>query len=303
MALFDDPETLRSVLENLPTGVSLMGRDGKISFWNHGAERITGHLRQDVVGHLCREDFLGNPDGNEEEVSGAEAALEAVLRDGKAADSQVSFRHKSGYLVPVRLRASAIRDAHGTIIGVAECFDEILNMADWDTRHNKLAEYGCLDEATGVLTHKMTESRLHDCLASYASLPVPFCIVCISFDHLEDVKARYGVGAIAAVLRVSGQTLETSLRPTDHLGRWQENEFLAIVAECKRDEIDRVCERLRKTMSRAKIMWWGDSLPVTISMGATQVQSEDTAPEMMRRAEGALFESIAQGGNRTVVWE
>ena len=301
MALFDDPEILRSVLENLPTGVSVMGRDGKILFWNHGAERITGHLRQDVVGHLCREDFLGNADGGEEEVSGAEAALAAVLRDGKAADSQVSFRHKSGYLVPVRLRASAIRDAHGTIAGVAECFDEILDMAEWDTRRNKLAEYGCLDAATGVLTHKMLESRLNDCLAHYAGMPVPFCIVCISFDHLEDVKARYGVGAIAAVLRVSGQTLQNSLRPTDHLGRWQENEFLAIVAECNRTEILRVGERLRKTISRAKITWWGDSLPVTISMGATQVRGEDSAAEMMARAEGALFESIAQGGNRTVV--
>ena len=303
MALFDDPEILRSVLENLPTGVSLMGRDGKISFWNHGAERITGHLRQDVVGHLCREDFLGNPEGSEEEVSGAEAALEAVLRDGKAADSQVSFRHKSGHLVPVRLRASAIRDAHGAIIGVAECFDEILDIAEWDTRHNKLAEYGCLDAATGVLTHKMMESRLKDSLAAFAGTPVPFCIGCISFDHLEDVKARYGAGAIAAVLRIAGQTLQNSLRPTDHLGRWQENEFLAIVAECNRNEITKVGERLRKMMSRAKVVWWGDSLPVTISMGATQVKPEDTTVEMMRRAEGALFESIAQGGNRTVVWD
>ena len=302
MPRFDDPEILRGVLEDLPTGVYLVGRDGKILFWNYGAERITGHLRQDVVGHACREDFLGNTEGSGDQVSGAAAALEAVLRDGRPTESQVSFRHKSGHLVPVRLRAIAMRDAAGTIIGVAECFDEIVDLGEWNKRHSKLAEYGCLDAASGVLNHKMVESRLRECLATYAEQPVPFCIACIAFDHLEEVKARYGPGALAAVLRIAGQTLENSLRPTDYLGRWRENEFLAIVVECNQTEIARVGERLRKMLSGAKISWWGDSLPVTISMGATAAKAKDSVKEMMRRAEGALCESVSLGGNRMVVW-
>jgi diguanylate cyclase (GGDEF)-like protein/PAS domain S-box-containing protein len=303
MPRFDDPEILRSVLESLPTGVYLVGRDGKILFWNYGAERITGHLRQDVVGHACREDFLGNSEGTDNQVSAASAALDAVLKDGKSTESQVSFRHKAGHLVPVRLRAIAMRDQQGAIIGVAECFDELVDMAEWNRRHNKLAEYGCLDAASGVLTHKMVEARLRECLATYAAQPVPFCIICIAFDHLEDVRARYGAGAISAVLRVAGQTLENSLRPTDYLGRWQENEFLAIVVECNRQELPRVGERLGRTISRAKIKWWGDSLPVTIAMGATTVKPADTPAEMMRRAEGALCDSISLGGNRMIVWD
>jgi len=92
MSRFDDPEILRSVLEDLPTGVYLVDRDGKILFWNYGAERITRHLRQDVVGHACREDFLGNSEGTDDQVTAASAALEAVLKDGKPTESQVSFR-------------------------------------------------------------------------------------------------------------------------------------------------------------------------------------------------------------------
>jgi diguanylate cyclase (GGDEF)-like protein len=175
-------------------------------------------------------------------------------------------------------------------------------MAEWNRRHDKLAEYGCLDAASGVLTHKMVEARLRECLATYAAQPVPFCIMCIAFDHLEDVKARYGAGALAAVLRVAGQTLENSLRPTDYLGRWQENEFLAIVVECNRMEIPHVGERLRRLISSSKITWWGDVLPETIAMGATAVKAGDTAVEMMRRAEGALRESVSLGGNQMIVW-
>lgn len=302
MARIDDPEILRGVLEELPTGVYLVDRAGKILFWNWGAERITGHLRQDVVGHACREDFLGNAEGSQEEASPAAAALEAVLRDGKATESQVSFRHKSGHLVPVRLRAIPMRDAGGTIIGAAECFDEMVGIAEWNRRHDKLAEYGCLDTASGVLNRKMVESRLRECLATFVEQQLPFCVASIAFDHLEDVKARYGTGAIAAVLRIAGHTLANSLRPTDSLGRWQENEFLAIVAECNIKEIPRVCERLRKMISAAKITWWGDSLPVTISMGATAVKGGDKVAEIVRRTEGALREGIAAGGNRMIVW-
>ena len=49
MQRIENPEIFRQVLEELPTGVYLVGRDGKILFWNYGAERITRHLRQDVV--------------------------------------------------------------------------------------------------------------------------------------------------------------------------------------------------------------------------------------------------------------
>lgn len=297
----ENPETYRSVLEELPTGVYLVDRDGKILLWNRGAERITGHLRQDVVGHACREDFLGNADGNSSELSPASQALETILRDGKSSEWQVSFRHKDGHLVPVRLRAIPMRDAAGNIIGAAECFDETLDIREANRRHSKLAEYGCLDPETGLLNHKMIEAHLREALATYAESKVPFCILCIAFDHLLEVQARYGSGAIATVLRVAGQTLEGSLRPIDYLGRWQENELLALVAECNRSEVTSVANRLRKMVERAKITWWGDTLPITVSMGATPVQENDSLREILWRAESALREGMAGGGNRVML--
>ena len=304
MAALDNLELYRTVLEDLPTGVYLVARDGKILFWNYGAERITGHLRQDVVGHLCREDFLGNfPEQNGEPGSAAWATLEAVLRDGKTTEWQGSFRHKAGHMVPVKLRAIPMRDARGAIIGAAECFDETVDLAEWDRRHSKLAQYGCLDSESGLLTHKMVEARLRECLATYTETLVPFSVLSIAFDHLLEVQARYGSGAIAALLRIAGITLESCLRPNDYLGRWQDNELLAIVVECDRKEIASVAERLRNTVERSRIMWWGESLPVTVSMGAAPVQANDSAREILWRAESALRDSMAQGGNRVVVYE
>jgi PAS domain-containing protein len=65
MSDFADPNLFRSILEQLHTAVYVVGRDGKIVFWNDGAERITGYLRRDVIGRVCADNFLGETDGNE----------------------------------------------------------------------------------------------------------------------------------------------------------------------------------------------------------------------------------------------
>jgi PAS domain S-box-containing protein len=47
----------------LPTGVFAVDREGKINFWNAGAERITGYLKQEVLGRVYSDGFLEHPEG------------------------------------------------------------------------------------------------------------------------------------------------------------------------------------------------------------------------------------------------
>src|SRR5579862_2286480 len=71
----DKPEIYRRVLESLQTGIYLVDQTQKILFWNDGAERITGHLRQDVLGRFCVEDLLGNRDGHDSFATDAADAI------------------------------------------------------------------------------------------------------------------------------------------------------------------------------------------------------------------------------------
>jgi diguanylate cyclase (GGDEF)-like protein/PAS domain S-box-containing protein len=302
MPMHDDPEVYRAALDSVTAGVYLVDRTGKILFWNSGAERITGHLRQDVVGHSALQDFLGHLDGENNQVAVEALPISTVLREGKASFAQVSIRHKSGHRVLARLHAAPIRDTHGALMGAVESFEETIFNAPVDDRQSKLHAYGCIDEASGVLNHDMVQAHLRETLVTFAEHPVPFSALCIGIDCLDAIKSRYGAGAVAAVIRVVGQTLENSLRPTDFIGRWQEDEFLALLMECGGDEVVRVGERLRKVASQSKVEWWGDQLPVTISMGATDAIKGDTVETIPQRAENGLRESIRQGGNRVVFW-
>jgi diguanylate cyclase (GGDEF)-like protein len=223
------------------------------------------------------------------------------MRDGKRLEMLISMRHKMGHRVPVQLWTAPIRTEGGTVLGAAESFEEILSISDWDRRQSKLDAYGCVDHATGTLTHSMVQSHLRECLGTFAEHPVPFSVLCIEIDQLERLAKRDGPRAVASVLRVVGQTLENSLRPTDFLGRWKESQFLAILTECSANEILRAAERLRKMVTCSEMKWWGERVPLTISLGGSSVNTGDTLEGIIQRVESAVAEGVSQGGNRVIV--
>jgi diguanylate cyclase (GGDEF)-like protein/PAS domain S-box-containing protein len=299
----DDPEVLRAVLDSLPMGVYLVDRHGKILLWNAGAERITGHLRQDILGRSAQEKFLGYSDGQDQEVHGDTAPLSMAIREGKPTGAVVSLRHKQGHRVSVRLYAAPIRDSHGSVIGAAESFEETSTSSSWIQRNSKLAEYGCIDEVSGVLNHEMLQLRLRETLTMFAEKPVPFSILCIAIDRFDELRQRHGPAVAAPILGVVGLTLENSLRPTDFLGRWQDNEFLAILIECGVDGLPASSERLRRMLSEAEVVWWGDTLKITGSLGGCAARPGDDIHSIIVRVENALQESTKGGGNRVTIFK
>ncbi len=301
MSDFDSPEIYRLVLEGLQTGVYIVDRELRILFWNDGAERITGYLRQDVVGAFCRDQLIANDLRSKNVLGDAAASLHEVLRDGKPTVMNVSLRHKAGHRVFVRLRAVPIRNNHGSIIGAAETIEEDLSSSDWDRRQSKLAGYGCLDPVTGVLTDSFTLSHLRESLATYTEHHVPFGVAIVEIDRLDYLRSTYGAAVIAAVLRVAAQTLENSLRPTDFLGRHGEHRFLAILVECAESDVEKVSERLKKMVASSEVQWWGDQWSITASVGCTSVRPSDTVESLIERAEVALGESLQTGGNRVCI--
>jgi PAS domain S-box-containing protein/diguanylate cyclase (GGDEF)-like protein len=297
----DDPFIYRSVLESLQIGIFMVDRDQKIVFWNEGAEKITGYLRQDVLGRYCREDSTEKDSSHNNVASDASELLTTALRDGRPAMGEVPLRHKSGHRIFVRARAVPIRNASGTIIGAAQSIDESISASEWDRRQSKLADYGCPDSATGVLTHDVIISHLREAVATYAEAHVPFSILVAKVDDTDRLRSTYGGAVIASVLRVAASSMENSLRPTDYLGRISESRFLAILNECGSTELPKTAERIKKTVNGSEIQWWGDRWTVTVSVGGATVVAGDTLDSLLARGSDALERSVEAGGNRVMI--
>ncbi len=301
MAGLGSQELYRMVLDSLPVAVCAVDREGKIVLWNDGAERVTGFLRQDVLGRLCTDAFLEHADAENNPLTGNAIPLLETMRDGKCLTVRASLRKKSGQSVGVHVRTVPLRGDDGRMHGAAELFEEMIARTPTNRRHDKLAVAGAMDSLTGILNHSMILAHLQEALSLHKVYPVPFCALCISIDGLLKIRERFGQAAVDATLNVVAQTLQSALRPTDFLGRWQEQEFLVVLTECNESDVARVGERLRKMAQRAQVSWWGDTWSVTISIGATPAQDMDTAGGMVSRAEAALRHGGNSGGNQIVV--
>jgi PAS domain S-box-containing protein/diguanylate cyclase (GGDEF)-like protein len=302
MSAFDDPEIYRAVLDRLTTGVYMVDLDRRIVFWNDGAEKITGFLRQEVVGHVCRENLLAEKEAGQPMMSDAANSLEQVLRDGKSVVAEASLRHKAGHRVPVRMQAVPIRNSHGSIVGAAESFAATITATEGDRRQQKLADYGYIDQSTGAPSSAYMESHLREGLVTFAELPIPFSILCVEVDGLDNLRANYGPSALATIQRVVADSLENTLRPTDFLGRWSHRQFLTILTDCNAQELIGVADRMRKIVNASKVKWWGDELYLTASFGGTTVRNGDTMGTIVARAEKALGDSMSGGGNCSTIF-
>ena len=291
----------RMVLEALPQGIYVVNRDGKIILWSAGAEQITGYLRQDVLGRSCKDDFLQYSDADTNALEGTLVPLLETMREGHGVTTQLSLHTKAGHSLPVRLHTSLLRDDHGTVLGAFEIFEPVAAPEKHDLRQSKLGAYGCLDPLTGVFNHSLIQAHLRESLSLHLVYPVPFCVMCFAVDDLPGLRKRYGQAGVDAALLAVAQTIENGLRVTDFLGRWMDNEFLAILTECNESDVIKVGERLGRMVRSNGVPWWGDKIHVTVSLGATAVLDNDTVGSIVSRAERALQDSTDAGGNRVAL--
>jgi len=283
-----DPQIFRIVLESIQTGVYLVGRDGKILFWNNGAEQITGYRSHDVLGHTCRDNILSHCNELDCVHCGAACPIISAIHDGRASEVQMFFQHRSGHRLPVRVRVVPIRDRQGSVIGAAECFDEHTFLPERASYQNNLAAHGCLDVSTGAMNHAFTLSHLRENVAFFNEYHLPFGVVTLRVDQLPEFRAAHGQEAASALLNVVAQTVKHVLGAAGFLGRWTDDQFLVIVPNSSPPEVERIAANLQKVGSSSGIQWWGDFLSISATVGMAFMSPGDTAESLLERANGAV---------------
>jgi PAS domain S-box-containing protein len=298
------PEIYRSVLESLPTGIYLVDRNRRITLWNDSAEKLTGYLRQEMIGRGCYDDLMLHCDGSSAVLCDVSCPLLQTMHDGQPRELDVFMRHKDGQRIPVRIRAVPIRDEHGAIVGAAECIDErpvfpIAHIHPW-----RFGASLSMDAAAEVPDHQATLARLLAGLEDFAAGHIPFGVLGIAIDGLDDLRHRDGHQAVNAVLHVTARTLSRSLGPNGMIGcglRGSHGPFTAIVENSSADALLKTAGLLKRLVSLEGIPWWGDRISVTLSMGGTMVRAGDTPESLLQRADEALGTCLLEHGDHVVV--
>lgn len=280
----------------------MVDTDLRIVFWNRGAERISGYLAQDILGRHCREKLLVDLDESNPVACGEACQLTDSMRDGQAREADVLLRHRTGHRIPVHVRAMPLRNSSNKIIGATEYFEESRFSAARERRGKVAQTSGAIDTATGLPDAATTRLRLQESVAEFVEHHQPFCVLMAEVDELAKFQQIHGKEAAEAARVVVGHTMSNALRPTDIIGCWDEHQFLAIVKNCESPVLKRVGERVRKMESHSQVEWWGDELPVSVSIGGTAAAAGDDVEALVGRVQAALRRSIAEGGNRVSIF-
>jgi PAS domain S-box-containing protein/diguanylate cyclase (GGDEF)-like protein len=286
----------RAILESLPIGVYVLDRERKILLWNDGAERITGYLRQEVIGRHCQDNLLMHCDLTYQCLCEDECPLLNTMLDGRRRDAQLFLRHKNGVRVPVRIRSVPLRNAAGLIIGAVDTFEE-QHPADQRIHPNVQAVENHIEPLTGISDHASAQSYLQACVRDFAADRIPFSVVRIAIDDLNAFRKAHGAVAADRIVQMVAASLSKNLRAGDLAGHWAEDRFIAILLDCVPVSLAQIAANLKVIIDTAAIPWWGDRLCVTISAGGSTVRPEDTADSLLARSEAALAGCLAKGGN------
>src|SRR5437867_7626236 len=108
------------ILDNLDDGVYVLDLQRNISYWNHGAESITGYTRSEVLGKGCRDNILKHVGEGGMSLCKGQSAGAHTIADGKSREVQLYLHHKDGRHLPVLVRSTPLRDANQRIIGAVE---------------------------------------------------------------------------------------------------------------------------------------------------------------------------------------
>ncbi len=291
-----DKQFYLDLLDVISDGVYFVNRDRRITYWNGGAERITGYHADEVLGHSCSQGILRHVSDAGRQLCLHGCPLAAVMKDGKPREAHVYLHHKDGQRVPVSVRGQALRDEAGQIVGSVEVFSTRVANPYAGQRH--LRNDDSLDPVTGLPPRRVGELFLQTLIGATNNPTSPAGVLFIDADHFKDVNDTFGHKTGDEVLRMVGQSLANALRRGDLPVRWGGEEFLAILPGTDPAGLHAAAERVRMLAENSWIQKGDAQVRVTVSVGATMTMPGDSPDDVVDRADAYMYASKRGGRNR-----
>ncbi|MHC4065444.1 MAG: sensor domain-containing diguanylate cyclase [Planctomycetota bacterium] len=128
----------------------------------------------------------------------------------------------------------------------------------------------------------------------------PLALVMMDIDHFKRFNDTYGHQAGDAVLQMVANTVHNCVRDVDFAARYGGDELGVITPECDPARAVELGERLRRRVEAAHLIYEGQSLEVTVSVGVVVYGKPDGSrcpADLIRAADQLLYRAKKAGRN------
>lgn len=170
-------------------------------------------------------------------------------------------------------------------------------------KNQELERIARVDGLTGVANRRFLMEALEAEFVRCRRYRRPFTFIMIDLDHFKRVNDEFGHQVGDEVLEAAAQVMCSTLRINDLVGRYGGEEFAVMLPETAGEGAWAVADRCRRLIETLGIESGGRSVPTTASVGMASVPQVDvhTVADLVRLADGALYEAKHGGRNRVVV--
>ena len=299
--LASDSSFHRKLLDSLYDGVYFVDTERRITYWNQGAEQLTGYSYSEAVGRNCSDNFLVHVDEEGRALCFGGCPLAATIADGERREAEIYLQHKLGHRVPVSVRVAPIRDNADRIIGAVEIFSDISAKKKIERRAGELENLAFRDALTGVPNRLYLALKVSQAMQDVEQLGRIIGLLMIDIDHFKRVNDTYGHETGDVTLRTVCNTLTHNMRPGDTVGRWGGEEFLILGVDVSASGLATFAERCRHLIAESAVSIGSKHLQVTASLGATLLKHGESADSVIQRADQLMYKSKIAGRNRTTL--
>ena len=163
-----------------------------------------------------------------------------------------------------------------------------------------LEEKSNLDSLTKVFNRRALSSYLEN-VCSHEKLKYEFHMLLLDIDDFKNINDTYGHVAGDKVLIFISNILRKALRDGDKIFRYGGEEFIIVLNRTDDEHCKKITSRLLELVRANKLLYKGETLRVTMSVGVTKFSQGDTPDSIIDRTDKALYKAKGNGKNQMYV--
>jgi diguanylate cyclase (GGDEF)-like protein len=151
------------------------------------------------------------------------------------------------------------------------------------------------DPLTGLMNRRALDEELRQTIIDFQQKGRPATLLLLDVDHFKRFNDTYGHPAGDQALKFLADVLLAHARESDVVTRYGGEEFAVIFRGAKAGSVRQRAENMRLAISQSPMLIEGHALRITASSGLTEIQTDDDADLLIKRADEALYAAKLDG--------
>jgi two-component system cell cycle response regulator len=161
------------------------------------------------------------------------------------------------------------------------------------------------DGLTGLYNRRFMDTHIEQLVKEAQDYQKPLAVLMMDIDHFKRVNDTFGHNVGDEVIKEFAQRILRSVRPSDLAVRYGGEEFVVILPGTLKEDAKVVADRLRNNIEKVPFTVSTEEgiLSKTVSIGIAGLKPNETAEQILKRADDALYKAKNGGRNQCIVSE